>query len=129
MAANSEISFNMCYQGIIYSKFSTFVKPVGIPNFSKRHIQMKSVYRTRFQILNLKKSILKYLIELVSKESNHLVAILHVYAGVLNFMKYFFFCYHFSKRKWKYFYTFNLFIVKSLQKEHKSPTMTPNLPE
>ena len=43
------------------------------------------------------------------------------------------FCYYFSKRKWKYFYTFNLFIVKSLQKEQNStnlllPTMTPNLP-
>ena len=31
------------------------------------------------------------MVELVSKELNHLVAILHVYAGGLNFMKYFFF--------------------------------------
>ena len=31
------------------------------------------------------------ILELVSKELNHLAAILHVYAGGLNFMKYFFF--------------------------------------
>ena len=29
----------------------------------------------------------EYSLELVSKELNHLVAILHVYAGGLNFMK------------------------------------------
>ena len=50
-------------------------------------------------------------IELVSKELNHLAAILHVYARGLNFMKYFFFFFfsYFSQRKWKYFYTFNHF--------------------
>ena len=47
-------------------------------------------------------------IELVSKELNHLAAILHVYARGLNF---FLFCYYFSKRKWKYFYTFNHFFT------------------
>ena len=46
-------------------------------------------------------------LELVSKELNHLAAILHVYAGVLIFMKKKKF--RFSKRKWKYFYTFNHF--------------------
>ena len=40
--------------------------PVGIPNFPNRHIQMNSVYRTRIQILNLKKSILKYLIMILA---------------------------------------------------------------
>ena len=30
---------------------------------------------------------LAYFLELVSKESNHLAAILHVYAGGLNFLK------------------------------------------
>ena len=33
------------------------------------------------------KTILRSLIELVSKELNHLAAILHVYAGNLNFLK------------------------------------------
>ena len=67
-------------------------------------------------------------LELVSKELNHLAAILHAYAGSLIGMKQE--KYHYSsKRKGKYFYTFIIFIVKSLQKEHKSTTMTPNLPE
>ena len=41
-------------------------------------------------------------------------------------------CYYFSKRKWKYFYTFNhSYSEKSSKraKEHKSTTVTPNLPE
>ena len=47
-------------------------------------------------------------VELVSKELNHLAAILHVYAGGLIFMKKKkSFLYYFSKRKGKYFYTFN----------------------
>ena len=37
-------------------------------------------------------------VELVSKESNHLSAILHVYAGGLNFMKYFFLVLFFKKK-------------------------------
>ena len=49
-------------------------------------------------------------LELVSKELNHMAAIMQVYAGGLNF----------SKRKWKYFNTFIIFIVKSLQKEQNS---------
>ena len=32
-------------------------------------------------------TILEYTLELVSKELNHLAAILHVYAGGLNFIK------------------------------------------
>ena len=57
-------------------------------------------------------------VELVSKELNHLAAILHVYAGGLNFMK--------SKKKIVIIFqkengnTFTvliIFIVKSLQKE------------
>ena len=47
-------------------------------------------------------------VELVSKGLNHLAAILHVYAGILIFMKYLR-KYYFSKRKGKYFYTFNHF--------------------
>jgi hypothetical protein len=41
-------------------------------------------------------------------------------------------CYYFSKRKWKYLYTFNHFYSEKSSKrakEHKSTTMTPNLPE
>ena len=38
-------------------------------------------------------------LELVSKELNHLAAILHVYAGGLIFMKYFFFLLLFLKKK------------------------------
>ena len=66
-------------------------------------------------------------LELVSKELNHLEAILHVYAGGLNFMKKKENRNYFSKRKRKYFYTFNH--LYSLQKEHKSTTFTPNLPD
>ena len=70
-------------------------------------------------------------LELVSKELNHFAAILHVYAGSLIF------CevkkkYYFSKRKGKYFYTFNHFYSEKSSKRakyHKSTTMTPNLPE
>ena len=43
-----------------------------------------------------------------------------------------FFCYYFSKRKWKYFYTFYHFYSEKSSKrakQHKSTTMTPNLPE
>ena len=38
-------------------------------------------------------------LELVSKELNHLLAILHVYAGGLNFTKYFFSLLLFFKKK------------------------------
>ena len=41
-------------------------------------------------------------------------------------------CYYFSKRKWKYFYTFNHFYSEKPSKrakQHKSTTVTPNLPE
>jgi hypothetical protein len=62
-------------------------------------------------------------VELVSKELNHLAAILHVYAVGLNFMKNFIFCYYFSKRKWKFFYTFNHFYSESLQKEQNSTNL------
>ena len=40
--------------------------------------------------------------------------------------------YYFSKRKWKYFYTFYHFYSEKSSKRaklHKSTTMTPNLPE
>jgi hypothetical protein len=69
----------------------------------------------------------------VSKELNHLAAILHVYAGSLIFMKQKKNMYnYFSRRKWKYFYTFNhLYSGKPSKraKLHKSTTMTPYLPE
>ena len=58
-------------------------------------------------------------VELVSKELNHLVAILHVYAGGLNFMKQKKNCYYFSKRKWKYFYTFYHFYREKSSKRAK----------
>ena len=56
------------------------------------------------------------MIELVSKELNQLAAILHVYAGGLNFYKvkkee------SFLKRKWKYFYTFNTSFRKKSSKK------------
>ena len=54
-------------------------------------------------------------IELVSKELNHLAAILHVYAGGLIYeVKKIY--YYFSKRKWKYFYTFNHFYSEKSSK-------------
>ena len=72
-------------------------------------------------------------VELVSKELNHLAAILHVYAEGFKFYevkkK---FCYYFSKRKWKYFYTFIHFYSEKTSKranQNKSTTMTTNLPE
>ena len=52
-------------------------------------------------------------LELVSKELNHLAAILHVYAGGLNFVIIF------QKRKWKHFYTFNHFYSEKSSKRAK----------
>ena len=58
------------------------------------------------------------LVESVSKELNRLAAILHVYAGGLIFMEYFF-CHYFSKRKGKYFYTPNHFYSEKSSKRAK----------
>ena len=59
-------------------------------------------------------------LELVSMELNHLADILHVYAGDLNFMKLKKkFCHYFSKRKWKYFYTFYHFYSEKSSKRAK----------
>ena len=52
-------------------------------------------------------------LELVSKESNDLAAILHVYARSLILMKK---KKYFSKREGKYFYTFNHFYCKKSSK-------------
>ena len=57
-------------------------------------------------------------LELVSKELDHLAAILHVYAGDLNFTKKKKW-YYFSKRKWKYFYTFDHFCSEKSSKKAK----------
>ena len=56
-------------------------------------------------------------LELVSNELNHLAALLHVYAWGLIFMKKK--CYYFSKRKGKYFYTFNHFYSEKSSKRAK----------
>ena len=61
-------------------------------------------------------------LELVSsKELNHLAAILHVYAGTLIFyeVRKKIFYYYFSKRKGKYFYTFNHFYSEKSSKRAK----------
>ena len=65
-------------------------------------------------------------LELVSKELNHLAAILHVYAGGLNFMK---FVVIFQKGNENTFTLLIIFVVKSLQKEQNSTNPPPNLPE
>ena len=74
-----------------------------------------------------------YWLELVSKELNHLAAILHVYARGLIFWKLKNVVIIFQKEKGNTFTLLIIFIVKSLQKEQKSTnllhTMTPNLPE
>ena len=63
---------------------------------------------SKFKILNLTPTIkLLYFLELVSKELNHLAAILHVYARVWFLWSKKKIKNSFSKRKWKYFYTFN----------------------
>ena len=60
-------------------------------------------------------------LELVSKELNHLAAILHVYAGGLNFMKQkIFFVIIFQKENGNTFTLLIIFLVKSLQKEQNS---------
>ena len=58
-------------------------------------------------------------IELVSKELNHLAAILHVYARGLNFI----FVIIFQKENGNTFTLFIIFIVKSLQKERNSTNL------
>jgi hypothetical protein len=65
----------------------------------------------------------------VSKELNHLVAILHVYAGGLIFMKKKKTLFFQKKREICTFTLLIIFIVKSLQKEQIAPTMNPNMPE
>ena len=60
------------------------------------------------EVVKAGNTVLDLFLGLVSKELNHLEAILHVYARGSIFMnqkKY----YYFSKRKGKYFYTFNHF--------------------
>ena len=64
-------------------------------------------------------------LELVSKELNHLAAMLHVYAGGLILMKYKKNLLLFFKKK-REIHTFTLFIiiiVKSLQKEQNSTNL------
>ena len=65
-----------------------------------------------------RQKLMAWFLELVSKELNHLAAILHVYAGVwiLWSKKN---CYYFSKRKRNTFTLLVIFIVKSLQKRAK----------
>ena len=63
-------------------------------------------------VLNQKKIIL---VELVSKEFNHLAAILHVYAGGLNFMKKKKSVIIFQKENGNTFTLLIIFLVKSLQ--------------
>ena len=58
-------------------------------------------------------------LELVSKELNHLAAILHVYAGGLIFMNLF----NYQKEKGNTFTLLLIFIVKSLQKEQNSTNL------
>ena len=64
-------------------------------------------------------------LELVSKELNHLAAILHDYAGNLNFMKQkkIKFVFIFQKENGNTFTLFIIFIVKSLQKEQNSTNL------
>ena len=64
-------------------------------------------------------------LELVSKELNHLAAILHVYAGGLNFMKKKKkkIVFIFQKENGNTFTLFIIFIVKSLQKEQNSTNL------
>ena len=63
-------------------------------------------------------------LELVSMELNHLAAILHVYAGGLNFMKYKKkIVIIFQKENGNTFTLSIIFIVKSLQKEQNSTNL------
>ena len=62
-------------------------------------------------------------LELVSKELNHLAAILHVYAGGLNFMKKKKIVIIFQNENGNTFTLFIIFIVKSLQKEQNSTNL------
>ena len=62
----------------------------------------------------------------MTKELNHWAAILHVYAGGLNFMKQkkiIFFVIIFQKENGNTFTLFIIFIVKSLQKEQNSTNL------
>ena len=81
------------------------------------------------QILQVKGLKQPLLLELVSKELNHLVAILHFYAGSLIFIKQrkivIIFqkengnTFTFSKRKGKYLYSFNHFYSEKSSKRAK----------
>ena len=62
-------------------------------------------------------------LELVSKELNHLAAILHVYASGLNFMKWKKIVIIFQKENGNTFTLLIIFIVKILQKEQNSTNL------
>ena len=88
---------------------------------SKSHIWVK-IFLEYYLIRKLYDCSLKdfnILIELVSKELNHLAAILHVYARGFDFYEGFFF----QKEKGNTFTLLIIFIVKSLQKEQNSTNL------
>ena len=55
--------------------------------YVSRSLLLKGINNTFTEIITLESSIFMQKLELVSKELNHLAAILHVYAGGLIFMK------------------------------------------
>ena len=63
------------------------------------------------------------IVELMSKELNHLAAIFHVYAGGLIFMKWKKYVIVFQKENETTFTLLIIFIVKSLQKEQNSTNL------
>ena len=66
------------------------------------------------EVVKAGNTVLDLFLELVSKELNHLAAILHVYARGLIFM---------NKEKGNTFTLLTIFIVKSLQKEQNSTNL------
>ena len=78
------------------------------------------------EVVKAGNTVLDLFLELVSKELNHLAAILHVYAGSLNFYKVRKkIIIIFQKEKGDTFTLLIIFIVKSLQKEQNSTNLPP----
>ena len=84
----------MCYFEIFFTGSTDF------NSIQQQHtIQPDQVQNTANTNMNVAYNMMRdQQVELVSKELNHLAAILHDYAGGLNFMKYFFLLLFFKKK-------------------------------
>ena len=117
-----------CVIFLFSNLFSNFTGSTDFNSIQQQHtIQPDQVQNTANANMNVAYTMMRdQQVELVSKELSHLAAILHVYAGGLNFMQYFFFLFFFiifQKENGNTFTLSLIFIVKSLQKQQNSTNL------